>query len=90
MDLASLPVLSLKSDPASLAAELGGSFRQFGFAMVTDHGIAPELIAQAWQQTRTFFALPEPEKRGYFVEGQGGARGYTDFPTLAEEAQPAK
>lgn len=88
MPLKTLPVLSLQADPARLAQDLGGSFRQFGFAMVCDHGIDPALIARAWELTRAFFELPEAEKRGYFDERLAGARGYTPFGT--EVAKGAK
>ena len=81
MDLATLPVLSLADDPARFSAEIGASFRSFGFAMVKDHGIDPELIAQGWGQTAAFFALSEAEKRASHIAGQGGARGYTPFRT---------
>jgi isopenicillin N synthase-like dioxygenase len=60
---------------------LGGSFERFGFAMVADHGIPQELIDRAWAMTKAFFDLPEEVKRGYFVAGGGGARGYTPFKT---------
>ena len=81
MDLASLPVLSLADDPARFSREIGDSFRAFGFALVRDHGIEPALIAEGWHQTAAFFALPEQEKRSYFLEGAAGARGYTPFRT---------
>ncbi|WP_068077827.1 isopenicillin N synthase family dioxygenase [Novosphingobium lentum] len=76
-----LPVLSLESDPATLARDLGDSFQTFGFAMVRDHGLDPALVARAWELTRQFFALPEADKRAYLIPGQGGARGYTAFGT---------
>ena len=81
MDLQTLPVLSLADDPETLAHDLGDSFATFGFAMVLDHGLAPALVARAWALTAEFFALPEAEKRSYFIAGQGGARGYTPFGT---------
>ena len=81
MDLQTLPMLSLADDPATLARELGDSFQTFGFAMVRDHGLDPALVARAWALTAEFFALPEAEKRSYFIAGQGGARGYTPFGT---------
>ena len=81
MDLATRPVLSLADDPARFSAEIGASFRSFGFAMVKDHGIDAGLIAQGWEQTAAFFALPEAEKRECLIAGQGGARGYTAFRT---------
>ncbi len=81
MDQAALPVISLAGEPARIAEALGASFRRFGFALVGDHGIDPGPIARGWELTREFFALPEAEKRGYFAEGMGGARGYTPFGT---------
>ena len=88
MDLETLPVLSLADAPDTLARELGDSFRTFGFAMVKDHGLDPALVARAWDLTARFFALPEAEKRGFLIPGQGGARGYTAFGT--EIAKGAK
>ena len=88
MNLATLPVLSLESDPAALSRDLGESFRTFGFAMVKDHGLDPDLVARGWELTRAFFALPDAQKRAYFVPGQAGARGYTPFGT--EIAKGAK
>ena len=82
--LAQVPTLSLAdqaSDPDAFAAALGGSFERFGFAIVADHGVPDELVARAWRETAALFALPDAEKRGYFVEGGGGARGYTPFKT---------
>ncbi|MFC4295632.1 isopenicillin N synthase family dioxygenase [Novosphingobium tardum] len=88
MDLQTLPVLSLADAPASLSRDLGESFQTFGFAMVKDHGLDPDLVARAWDLTAQFFALPEEEKRRYAIPGQGGARGYTPFGT--EIAKGAK
>jgi isopenicillin N synthase-like dioxygenase len=79
MDLAALPVLSLADDPARFSVEIGSSFRAFGFALVSDHGIDPALVAEGWRLTAEFFALPEAEKRRYFAHGLAGARGYTPF-----------
>jgi isopenicillin N synthase-like dioxygenase len=79
--LPSLPVISLHGDPAALPAALADSFGRFGFAMVTDHGIDPALIARGWDLTAQLFALPEADKRRWHVPGKGGARGYTAFGT---------
>ena len=81
---AAVPTLSLRaqaSDPQAFAADLGGSFRRFGFAIVADHGIPQDLVARAWAETAALFALPEEEKCGYHTPGGGGARGYTPFKT---------
>jgi Isopenicillin N synthase and related dioxygenases len=81
MDLAEIPVLSLKADSDRLPALIGESFRTFGFAMIRDHGIDQNLIDRAWHLTEQFFALPTETKMKYFNQGQGGARGYTPFRT---------
>ena len=81
---AHVPTLSLADqtgDPAGFAAAFGASFERFGFAIVADHGIPADLIARAWTDTAAFFARPDAEKRGHFVPGGGGARGYTPFKT---------
>ena len=76
-----VPPLSLASatiDPARFAADFGGSFQQFGFAIVADHGIDPALIDRAWSATRDFFAQPLEAKLKY-RSASGGARGYIPF-----------
>lgn len=74
-----LPILSLADDEAAFARQIGSSFREYGFGLVTDHGLDPELVERAWRLTRDFFALPVKEKRRYVVPGLAGARGYTPF-----------
>ncbi|MEP7221999.1 MAG: 2-oxoglutarate and iron-dependent oxygenase domain-containing protein [Novosphingobium sp.] len=77
----SLALLSLADEPGRFAREIGESFRNFGFAMITDHGIDADLIASAWALTEAFFAQTEADKRRYAIPGIGGARGYTPFGT---------
>jgi isopenicillin N synthase-like dioxygenase len=82
--LAEVPPISMKdqaADPDGFAREFGQSFKRFGFAVVSDHGVPDALVARAWAMTKAFFALPDAEKRGYFIEGGGGARGYTPYKT---------
>jgi isopenicillin N synthase-like dioxygenase len=79
MHLESLEILSLNDDAESFSARIGASFRNFGFAMVSDHGIDSKLVQRGWELTRAFFDLPEDEKRGYHIDGLAGARGYTPF-----------
>ncbi|WP_295525747.1 2-oxoglutarate and iron-dependent oxygenase domain-containing protein [Novosphingobium sp. Chol11] len=81
MNLETLPLLSLTSEPADLARDLGASFAQFGFALVTGHGLDPALIERAWALTEALFAQPEAQKRACHIAGGGGARGYTPFGT---------
>jgi isopenicillin N synthase-like dioxygenase len=81
-ELTAVPSLSLaasETDPEGFAQAIGQSFERFGFAVVADHGIPADLIAEAEAKSKAFFALPEEVKRGYRIEGGGGARGYTAF-----------
>ena len=82
--MAQVPLLDMATqdaDPQAFAAALGNSFERFGFAMVSNHGVPDDVVARAWAMTRAFFDLPEDQKRQYFREGGGGARGYTPFKT---------
>lgn len=77
-----VPLLSLANLPADdFADAIGSSFRASGFAMVTDHGMDPDLVARGWALAKAFFALPEDAKRAYLVLGGAGQRGYTAFGT---------
>lgn len=88
--LKNLPTLSLASqdrDPEGFAQAFGDSFRTFGFAVITDHGVDRALIDTAWEQTRLLFELPEEVKRSYYTSELAGQRGYTPFGTeIAKDA----
>jgi len=71
--------VSLQRPLEDVAVELGRSFEEYGFAIVRDHGIPREIIAEAEDRSRAFFALPDEVKRQYKLPGLGGARGYTPF-----------
>ncbi len=77
--VASVSLLDADKDPQAFAEELGNSFVEYGFAIIRDHGIPQELIERAERKSKEFFALPEEVKKKYFLEGKGGARGYTPF-----------
>ncbi|HEX7852955.1 MAG TPA: 2-oxoglutarate and iron-dependent oxygenase domain-containing protein [Sphingobium sp.] len=66
-------------DHDAFAAALGESFRRYGFAMVSDHGMDDSLVARGWQEASAFFALPEEMKRRHVVPNGAGQRGYTPF-----------
>jgi isopenicillin N synthase-like dioxygenase len=86
--VSSISLARADADPAGFAAELGGSFEAFGFAVVTDHGIDPALIERSWALTRDFFALPVETKKTYHIAGGGGQRGYTPFGVeIAKDAK---
>jgi isopenicillin N synthase-like dioxygenase len=81
LDRPAVPTVSLAqeaSDPEGFAQALGGSFHRYGFAIVSDHGVPTDVIAEAERQAKLFFALPDEVKRAYHT-GKGGARGYTPF-----------
>ena len=78
--LEQVPLLSLTAMARqNFATALGDSFRQFGFAMVKDHGMDAALIDNGWRLAHAFFALPEDVKRRYDASNNGGQRGYTAF-----------
>lgn len=70
-------------DLDGFARDLGDSWRRYGFAVVSDHGLDPEVIDRAVGAAKAFFALPHDVKMAYHEPGTGGARGYTPFGTEA-------
>lgn len=77
--IAPLSIAEGEQDLAGFAKALGDAFARTGFAVISDHGIPEKTIAQAFDVTRRFFALPEETKRRYLVPGGAGQRGYTPF-----------
>lgn len=85
-----LEPVSVAGPVENWAQALGESFERFGFALVADHGVDADLIAEAEEQMRLFFALPDEVKRTYWQEGGMGQRGYTPFGTeVAKDAEIA-
>jgi isopenicillin N synthase-like dioxygenase len=77
-----IPTLDIRrydTDRDAFVAELGDAYREWGFAGIRGHGIAPSLIDRAYEAFRRFFALPAEIKMKYYLAGTGGARGYTPF-----------
>jgi isopenicillin N synthase-like dioxygenase len=66
-------------DFARFSDSLGASFRRYGFAVIADHGLDQQVIEEAIDRTKAFFALPDEVKRRHHAAGGGGARGYTPF-----------
>jgi isopenicillin N synthase-like dioxygenase len=77
--IASVSLKDADRDPDAFAQKLGRSFEDYGFAIISDHGIPDALIHRAEEKAKAFFALPEEVKRKYQVAAGGGARGYTPF-----------
>jgi isopenicillin N synthase-like dioxygenase len=86
-----VPTLDIRrydSDRDAFVAELGAAYREFGFCCISGHGIEPELIDNAYDAFKRFFALPAETKMKYHLPGSGGARGYT--PYKVETAKDSK
>ena len=63
------------SDKQAFAEALGKSFRETGFAVISDHPISPEIIRNGTNAAKAFFALPSDAKARYYEPGGGGQRG---------------
>ena len=75
-------------DKAAFAEALGNSFRETGFAVISDHPIEQAVIDRAINASKDFFALPADTKEKYHDAAGGRQRGYTPFGT--ENAKGAK
>ena len=80
-DLAELPVLDLggcaEAPSDSIIDTVAFAAERFGFFQVINHGIADTQIAELWQATRDFFALPLAVKR-QILRTKENSRGYYD------------
>jgi len=74
-----LDITRFDTQREAFVAELGAAYREWGFAGIRNHGIPQQLIDDAYDAFKAFFALPEEVKKKYHVQGGGGARGYTPF-----------
>lgn len=80
--MASLPILDLREfdSPASRQAfvdSLRVAARDTGFFYLAGHGIAPAHIAELFDLSRAFFALPEDQKLEIQMANSRHFRGYT-------------
>ncbi len=65
----------------AFAEALGRSFRETGFAVISDHPISQGVIDRAVDASKAFFELPENVKEKYHDAAGGRQRGYTPFGT---------
>lgn len=80
--MTAIPPISLRrcdEDFAGFSEALGASFRRWGFAVISDHGLDAGMLDTALDRTKAFFAQPDAEKRRWHVPGGAGQRGYTPF-----------
>lgn len=59
--------------------EIGTAFEEIGFVALKGHFLTKDLTEALYREVKTFFALPEPLKKNYEIEGLAGQRGYTSF-----------
>src|SRR3546814_10699484 len=50
---AAVPTIPMSLPADRFAKDFGAWFERFGFAMITDHGIDPALIEEAWTKAKT-------------------------------------
>jgi len=75
-----IPTLSLRDvEDERFVRDLGAAYENYGFVIITDHGIPQPLIDRFLCVSKSFFAWPAAAKGRYHIKGGGGARGYTPF-----------
>ncbi len=79
LNIPTLDIRRYDTERDAFVAELGASYREWGFAGIRGHGISQSLIDSAYDDFVRFFALPTDVKMHYHLKGTGGARGYTPF-----------
>lgn len=68
--------------------DLGAAYREIGFAAISGHGVAPELIDDMYREAESFFALPTEVKMTHEHPEHNRQRGYVSFGT--EHAKDSK
>jgi isopenicillin N synthase-like dioxygenase len=72
-----IPVIDLSSaNHAALIEQIGAACREFGFFGAVNHGIAPEVIAQAFRAAKIFFDLPQEDKLSLHINKSPTHRGF--------------
>ncbi len=72
-----IPVIDLSStNHAALIDQIGAACREFGFFGVINHGIAPEVITQAFKASKMFFDLPQENKLSLHINKSPTHRGF--------------
>ena len=77
-----LPIIDLADlgttqPPKPIVDTVRDAAAEFGFFQIINHGVAPDLVAQVWDSTKAFFALPHDDKRN-ISRSKTNTRGYYD------------
>ncbi len=72
-----VPVISLSQPHDVVVDELSKACSEWGFFLITDHGIEPSLIGRLKDVGEEFFKLPQKEKESYANDPSSGSfEGY--------------
>lgn len=70
-----------KEDKTAFAKTFGESFKETGFAIISEHTIPQDVIDAADVASKKYFALPEETKRKYADPEDGFQRGHSPMGT---------
>lgn len=73
---------------AAFAEAIGSSFRETGFAVISDHPVSEAVISNMLDASKRYFALPEATKEKYHDAAGGRQRGYTPFGVESAKGNP--
>ncbi len=86
MSKRNIPIIDLskfvkgnEAERAEVVEKLGKAFHEVGFVGVKNHGVPDQLVADFFNASKEFFALPKDTKEAYEIPGMAGQRGYTSF-----------
>ena len=86
MSLSQVPSVNLthytngsQAQQQQFVADLGNALSTIGFVALSGHYLEQQLSKNLYAAVKQFFALPEPIKLRYEIEGLAGQRGYTSF-----------
>jgi isopenicillin N synthase-like dioxygenase len=82
-----VPVVDISGEPRRVADEIGAACRDLGFLTVIGHGVPEDVVERTAQAGRTFFDLPDGEKRT-LAEGDAQA-GLPAYRPLRSESLAA-
>jgi isopenicillin N synthase-like dioxygenase len=86
----SIPIVDLANyqNPATLGHALGSAGREIGFFVLVNHGMATNLIHDAFHQSKRFFASTEAEKATLSIRHSPHNRGYVGM--MEEQLDPSR
>ncbi|PON80861.1 Oxoglutarate/iron-dependent dioxygenase [Trema orientale] len=83
-----VPVVSLSHPHDVVVKEIGAAAAEWGFFLLTDHGMPPSLIRRLQEVGQVFFELPQEEKEAYANDHASGKfEGYGTKMTKNHEAK---